>query len=41
MGMGIPITIGFPWVSRENRSSFGLLMEMRMEMGITCFTGEK
>jgi len=48
MGMGIPIPMGFPWDSRGNGSSFGLLMGMGMEMGIVLmgigtayFIGEK
>ena len=34
MGMGIPISIGFPWDSCGNGSSFGLLMGMVIGMGI-------
>ena len=46
MGIGIPIHMGFPWDSRGNGSSFGLLMGMGMGivlmgMGIAYFVGKK
>jgi len=44
MGMGILISMGFPWDSHWNGSRFGLLMGMGtgmgivlMEMGIALF----
>ena len=48
MGMGIPISMGFPWDSHGNGSSFRLLMGTVMGMGIVLmgmriayFIGEK
>ena len=48
LGLRIPIPMGFPWDSRGNWSSFGLIMRMEMGlgivltgMGIAYFIGEK